>query len=309
MATYLVTGGAGFIGSHLCDELVKNHQVYVLDNLSTGSVNNLPKGVQFIEGDITDYAQLESLMSKVDGCFHLAALVSVPLCNNDFFATHAINLTGTLNVLESAKVMAKKSKMIPVVFASSSAVYGDSQALPNEESGQTIPISVYAASKLCSEYYGRYANEISKVPFTGLRLFNVYGARQRLDSSYSGVISIFLNALLQGKPCIIYGDGKQSRDFIFVKDVVQFFIRAMQIQSQQAHVYNVCTGQSTDIKTLTTLLSQILHKPLQIDYQAARLGDILHSLGNPALAAQELGMVATTSIEMGLQQLVAEVLK
>ncbi|PJE16631.1 NAD-dependent epimerase/dehydratase family protein [Legionella sp.] len=306
METYLVTGGAGFIGSHLCDELIKTSKVYVLDNLSTGFRHNLPKGVELIEGDICDYPLVEELMSKVDGCFHLAAMVSVPLCNDDVLKAHHINLTGTLNILKSAY---KVSKRIPVVFASSCAVYGNCRSLPIQETAELSPISIYATTKLAGEYYGRFINELHHLPFTALRLFNVYGPRQVLDSSYSGVISIFLNALLHDQPCVFFGSGKQLRDFIFVKDVVQFFINAMLTSTDTARMYNVCTGRSTDIKTIAVLLSQILGKELKVDHKPPKIGDIIASLGSPLFAEEELAISAQIPIELGLSNLVHEVVE
>lgn len=309
MATYLVTGGAGFIGSHLCDELVKKNKVYVFDNISTGRRANLPEGVELIEGDIRNYSQLEEAMSKVDGCFHLSAMVSIPLCNEDLLGTHEVNLTGTLNVIESSRALSKASKLIPIVFASTCAVYGDNPNLPNTEDGLTIPVSIYAASKLAGEYYGRFANEIYKVPFTALRLFNVYGTRQDLESSYSGVIPIFLNALMNGRPCIYYGDGSHSRDFISIKDLVRFFIRAMETSTDKMRIYNACTGRGTDVRTIAKLLSQILNKKLVVEHRPAKIGDIKHSLGCPLLAERELKLVASLSIESGLRDYVADILE
>lgn len=306
MDTYLVTGGAGFIGSHLCDELIKTSKVYVLDDLSTGFRANLPKGVELVEGDICDYPLVEELMSKADGCFHLAAMVSVPLCNDDVVKAHQINLTGTLNVLKSAYKLSKP-KPIPVVFASSCAVYGNCRNLPIKETAELIPISIYATTKLACEYYGRFINELYQLPFTALRLFNVYGPRQVLDSSYSGVISVFLNALLHDQPCIFFGSGKQSRDFIFVKDVVQFFMNAMLTSTDKVRIYNVCTGRSTEIKSIAGLLSQILGKELKVDHQPPKIGDIMDSLGNPLLAEEELALSAQIPIELGLSNLVHDV--
>lgn len=307
MASYLVTGGAGFIGSHISDALVaNNHQVYVLDNLSSGLLDNVNPKVTFVKGDIDDYPLVQELMSKVDGCFHLAAIVSIPLCNEDLFTAHQVNLSGTLNIIQAARTVAK-NKSIPVVFASSCAVYGDNHSLPILESELPSPISFYAALKLAGEQYGRFSSEIYNTPFTALRLFNVYGARQRLDSSYSGVISIFLNNLLQNTPCLIYGDGRQSRDFVYVKDVAQFFIRAMATSSPVMRTLNVCTGRSTEINTIAILLGDITKQKLIIEHKPAKLGDIYHSRGNPGLAEKELGILANTSLDLGLQELVASI--
>ncbi|KTD66572.1 NAD-dependent epimerase/dehydratase [Legionella santicrucis] len=304
MDTYLVTGGAGFIGSHLCDQLVKYSKVYVLDNLSTGCKENLPKEVVFIEGDICDYKLVNELMAQVDGCFHLAALVSVPLCNEDILKAHEVNLTATVNILKIASELSSFSKSFPIVFASSCAVYGNSSHFPIKEDDPLLPISIYANTKLSSEYYGRFISEISKLPFTALRLFNVYGARQKLDSPYSGVISIFLNNLLNDKPCAFYGSGEQSRDFVYVDDVILFFIKAMKTSRHTARIYNVCTGKNIKIKTIASLLSQELKKELVTIYKPPKFGDVEYSLGDPFLAGEELSLFAKTSVESGLKSLV-----
>jgi len=307
MACYLVTGGAGFIGSHLCDVLIKDHSVYVLDDLSTGSIDNIPKGVQLIKGDVCDLPLVEQIMSQVDGCFHLAAIVSIPSCNEDLLRAHQVNLTGVMNVIESSRRVSTASKPIPIVFASSCAVYGDRQQLPHDESAETMPISFYALLKLVAENYGRFASELYNIPFTALRLFNVYGTRQKLDSAYSGVIPIFFNRILHDKPCRFYGDGTSSRDFISVKDVVSFFIKAMQTSKNTMRVYNVCTGKNTEIKTIATLLSEFSNRPLVIDYLPHKAGDILHSRGNPTLSTRELGVTAEQTIEEALKEFVSEI--
>jgi len=309
MACYLVTGGAGFIGSHLCDALIKNHEVYVLDDLSSGSRENLPQGVHLIQGDVCDYGTVEEVMSKVDGCFHLAAIVSIPLCNQNLMKAHQINLTGTLNVIESARTVSRLATPVPIVFASSCSVYGASQQLPHAESAPTNPISIYAAMKLCSEYYGRFANELHGVPFTALRLFNAYGSRQKLNSIYAGVTTIFLNHLLQNQHCSIYGDGEESRDFIYVKDIVAFFIRAMETSTSTTRIINACTGIQTSITTIAQVLSELVHKPLAFDYFPHKLSDIRHSQGNPKAALELLGIQANTTIEQGLREFTADVLK
>lgn len=306
MARYLVTGGAGFVGSHLCDELIKEHTVYVLDDLSSGCIENMPQGVHFVKGDICDYDLVQQMMAEVDGCFHLAGIVSIVQCNENLLKSDHINLTGTLNIIESARVLAKTSKPIPIVFASTCAVYGDRQELPHAETAPTNPISIYAALKLCCEYYGRFANELYNIPFTALRLFNVYGTRQRLESVYAGVISAFMNNLLHDKHCKFFGDGRESRDFVYVKDVVNFFIQAMKTSNNSMRVYNVCTGQDTSIQTIADLLSKLLNKEAIIDHLPHKKGDILHSRGNPDLATHELGITAKRNIETGLKEFVDE---
>lgn len=223
MARYLVTGGAGFIGSHLCELLLaEKHTVCILDCLSSGRRENIPTNAEFIQGDIEDRALLTEIMSDVDGCFHLAAIASVPACNQDWLNAHQVNLTNTLNIVDSARGNSKR-KSVPVVFASSAAVYGNNTDLPLTESSITQPISIYGVNKLCCEYYLRVASELFQVPCTCLRLFNVYGPRQLADSSYSGVITRFINNINQDQPLTIYGTGEQTRDFICVTDVARFF--------------------------------------------------------------------------------------
>ena len=304
MKSYLVTGGAGFIGSHLCDALLaRGHDVYVLDNLSSGKIENLASGVKFIEGDILDYVLVKKLISRVDGCFHLAAIVSVPLCNEDLLKVHHINLTGTMNVIQSVY----ETKKMPIVFASSSAVYGDINQPPHNEFTRTSPISYYGALKLFAEDCARYANTLYNIPFTALRLFNVYGIRQSLDSAYSGVIPIFINQLLHDEHCKIYGDGSASRDFIAVQDVVQFFIKAMQTSTNAMRVYNVCTGKPSSINEIANLLDINFAQNMVIDYLPHKPGDILHSFGNPDLATRELGYTARIKLADGLAEFVEQV--
>ncbi len=301
MAHYLVTGGAGFIGSHLCEALLAaNHTVNVLDNLSSGRLENLPTGARLMIGDIQDRALVNDLLSEVDGCFHLAAIASVPLCNEDWLAAHQVNLTGTLQIIEAAR-----ANTVPVVFASSAAVYGDSQELPLRETAHISPISIYGLNKLACEDYARIASQLFQLPCTALRLFNVYGPRQSPNSSYSGVITVFLNQLLADRSLTIYGKGDQTRDFIYVADIVRFFITAMQTSRPGLRVYNACSGHSTSIQAIADCLAQILQKHPELIYQPPKLGDIYHSLGNPELAKRELGIVAETSWEEGLKQLVA----
>ncbi len=305
MARYLVTGGAGFIGSHLCETLLdENHSVRVLDNLSSGHKENLPTKIELIKGDLADKALLDNLMSDVDGCFHLAALASVVTCNQDWLKAHKINLTNTLQVIDCARGNHLR-KPIPVVFASSAAVYGDSLHFPIKESDPAMPISVYGVNKLCCEYYTRIASELFQVPCTGLRLFNVFGPRQSPDSSYSGIITRFLYKLQKHEPLTIYGSGEQTRDFIFVKDVARFFLAAMQKTSKQMKIYNVCSGRSTSINQLAEILQMLYRKKLDIHFEPDRVGDIKKSLGNPELASKELGVKAEVSIAEGLKELLS----
>lgn len=305
MATYLVTGGAGFIGSHLCEALLaQHHHVVVIDNLSTGQLTNLPNGVEFIQGDIRDRELLDSLMPRMDGCFHLAAIASVVVCNDDWLTAHEVNVTGTLIIIDSARNAASLRQPIPVVFASSAAVYGASQQLPLQETQPPQPISIYGITKLCCEYYAQIGSTLHHVPCTALRLFNVYGPRQTPNSSYSGVITQFVHKLRNNQPLTIYGDGGQTRDFIYVGDVVQFFCAAMASAQQGFRIFNVCSGARTAVKDIASCLSSVLHVNPTITTEPTRTGDIYHSVGCPELAAQTLQLRAHTALQQGLEALV-----
>ena len=217
-STYLVTGGAGFIGSHLCDALVRDgHAVRVLDDLSTGRRANLPLGVELIEGDVADPAAVRAAVAGVDGCFHLAAIASVARGVEDWLGTHRANLTGTITLFDEVR---RQPRPVPVVYASSAAVYGDCADLPITEAATKRPLSAYGADKYACELHAVVASHVHHVPTVGLRFFNVYGPRQDPRSPYSGVISIFCERVRRGVAIDIFGNGGQTRDFITVADVV-----------------------------------------------------------------------------------------
>jgi UDP-glucose 4-epimerase len=304
MANYLITGGCGFIGSHLCYRLIElGHSVLVLDDLSTGKLANLPQAAQFIEGDIRDKALLINLLANVDGCFHLAAIASVQLCHDDWMKAHEINLTGTINIFEAAKCATRHGNIPKIVYASSAATYGNIDIFPLNES-MSSPISVYGVNKLCNEYYARIATSAYGIKTTGLRLFNIYGPRQNPNSAYSGVITIFLNRLFANEPLIIYGDGKQSRDFVYVEDAVNFFLSAMHTHLEQANVFNVCSGTSVTIKEIGDVLANALGIVPRYIYQPGKPGDIYQSFGDPTFATKMLHTTATTSLLDGLTRLI-----
>lgn len=296
---YLVTGGAGFIGSHLTEQLLENgHEVTVLDNLSYGREENLPKECNFIQGDILDVGAVREAFKGVNGCFHLAAIASVQQSVKDWVNTHRVNLTGTINIFEEA---AKQN--IPVVYASSAAVYGNISKSLLTEDLLPQPISGYAVDKYACELQAKAFGAIFALPSFGLRFFNVYGARQLPDSSYSGVISIFLSRIKNKQPLTIFGDGNQTRDFIFVKDVVNYIIAAMQNVSAHAPVTNVCTGKGTTVNELAQKLFSILGK-VNIEYLSAKKGDALISVGSPIMAEQILKIKALVPLKKGLKELV-----
>lgn len=295
---YLVTGGAGFIGSHLVEELInQGHEVVVLDNLSYGKKENLPQNCTFINADILDSQAVKQAFDNIDGCFHLAAIASVQQSIKDWVNTHKVNLTGTINVFEQA---AKKGS--PVVYASSAAVYGNLDNKILSEDLLPQPISGYAADKYACELQAKAFGEILSLPSFGLRYFNVYGTRQLPDSAYSGVISIFLNKIKNKQPITIYGSGNQTRDFIYVKDVVNFTIKAMNHASSNAPIANVCTGVGTSINELAQILFSLLGE-IDVEHLPAKKGDAIISLGSPLKSYELLNIKNSTSLADGLKTL------
>lgn len=302
MRTYLVTGGCGFIGSHLADALLaQGHAVRVLDDLSTGKRANLQAAAELTEGDVADTATLARAMRGIAGCFHLAAIASVERGNQDWLGTHRTNLTGTIAVMDAARETG-----IPVVYASSAAVYGDNQALPLAEDSATRPLSAYGADKLGCELHARVAGLVHAVPTTGLRFFNVYGPRQDPLSPYSGVISIFCERLRAGREATVFGDGGQTRDFVFVADVVRALLAGLQAASRQAPVFNVCTGRATSVLDLVNAIADTLGVAPDIAFGPARSGDVRASLGNPSAARAALGFTAETRLSVGLVSTLAK---
>lgn len=297
---YLITGGCGFIGSHLCDALLnQGHEVRVLDDLSTGCVGNISDKVDLVIGDVANPEVVRTAMRDTDGCFHLAAVASVERSATDWVGCHKINQQGTVNVFNAARD-ARDNKPVPVVYASSAAIYGDNASIPLAEDTLPRPISAYGADKLGSELHGRVAWLAHQVPTVGMRFFNVYGPRQDPNSPYSGVISIFINRVLSGLPLTIYGDGKQTRDFIFVTDVVRFLINAMLNHRQEAAVFNVSTGQMSSILQLSQTLKLVAGSESRIEYKPARSGDIASSLGDPSRAVARFGIRAKVDLGLGL---------
>ncbi|NPA06084.1 MAG: SDR family oxidoreductase [Chloroflexi bacterium] len=300
----LVTGGAGFIGSHLVDALLaRGHDVVVLDNFSTGKVENLPQGhprLQVLRGDVRDADVVTRAMQGVNVAFHLAAHVSVPASIQDPLTTHAINVTGTVHVLEAAR----QAGVRRVVLASSAAVYGEPEKLPLSEDVPLRPLSPYASSKVANEADARaYAASLG-LETVALRFFNVYGPRQRADSPYSGVIARFVEALAQDRAPTVFGDGRQTRDFIFVHDVVAALLRAAEAP---AHVvgraFNVCTGRAVSLLDLLNVLYRFYPHAPRPHFAPPRPGDIRHSRGDPTLAERLLGFRARVPLDQGLAQL------
>lgn len=302
MSAYLVTGGAGFIGSHLAESLIDDgHEVRILDDLSTGRRENVPDGARLIIGDVADPKTALAAMAGISGCFHLAAIASVQRCNEDWQGTHRTNLSGAISILNAARLCGR----VPVVYASSAAVYGDNPALPLHEPAPPQPLSAYGADKLGCELHARVGTLVHGIPTTGFRFFNVYGPRQDPHSPYSGVISIFANRLLGGHPVTVFGDGLQSRDFIYVGDVVDHLVAAMWRPSNRARVFNACTGRATTLLDLIEVLGGLIQVVPRIDFAAAHPGDIRHSLGAPDTCLRELGISARTGLSDGLETTLA----
>jgi UDP-glucose 4-epimerase len=296
LARYLVTGGCGFIGSHLVQALLAaGHGVRVLDDLSSGRREQLPGGAELLVGGILDGALLRRALAGTAGCFHLAAIASVPRSTSDWVGTHAVNQTGAIALFDAAR-----GAGLPVVYASSAAVYGTQQRLPIAEDNPTRPESAYGADKLGVELHARVAGRLFGLPTLGLRLFNVYGPRQDPASPYAGVVSIFARRLLAGEALAIRGDGQQLRDFVYVADAVRALRAAMEHASPAAPVVNVCSGQPTSILDLAETLGRLLDRRPELVFGPPQPGDIRRSLGDPAQGRALLGVSADTALEAGL---------
>ncbi|WP_426955476.1 NAD-dependent epimerase/dehydratase family protein [Muricoccus radiodurans] len=301
MAGYLVTGGCGFIGSHLCAALLdRGHTVRVLDDLSTGSESNLMPGATLVCADVSEPAAVREAMEDMDGCFHLAAIASVQRGMLDWPGTNRTNLAGAIAVLDAAR-----SRRVPVVYASSAAVYGDCASLPISEDAPTRPLSAYGADKLGCELHARVAGAVHGIPTLGLRFFNVFGPRQNPLSPYSGVISIFCDRLRRDEAVTIHGDGGQTRDFVPVAQVVAALLAAMRGASVEAPVLNVCTGRPTSVLSLASIVGEVCGTRPKVEHGPPRLGEIRHSLGDPRRAGMALGLSDPGSLRDGLAEVVA----
>ena len=304
MSGFLITGGAGFIGSHLADALLgAGRRVRVLDDFSTGSRANLDPRCEVVAGDVADPATARAALAGMDGCFHLAAVASVARGNEEWLATHRVNQTGTIAVLQAARDAGRAAgRRLPVVYASSAAVYGDLGPQPARETLRPAPLTAYGADKLGSELHANVAWRVHGVPTLGLRFFNVYGPRQDAASPYSGVVSIFAAGLAGGAPLAIHGEGTQIRDFVFVGDAVAHLLAAMRrlVEAGGSTVLNVCTGRGISVLELAQSLARLRGRPLRLLHGPARPGDILHSVGDPAAAVENLGLRAATPLADGL---------
>jgi nucleoside-diphosphate-sugar epimerase len=299
----LVTGGAGFIGSNLANELIRQGaKVRIIDNLVTGNRHNLEEiagDFDFIEGDLNDDAALKPAIADVDVVFHEAALPSVPRSVDNPRETHQACVNATFNLL----VNAKDSGVRRVVYAASSSAYGDQPTLPKVETMAPDPLSPYAAAKLMGEYYCRVFNRVYGLETLSLRYFNVFGPRQDPSSTYSGVISRFIDALMKGTTPVIYGDGEQTRDFTYIANVVDANIRAAQTSTGIGNVMNVANGEKVSLNQLLETLKTITGKgDVTAEYLPGRTGDVKHSQADNGRAVEWLGYTKITDLEEGLQK-------
>jgi len=303
----LVTGGAGFIGSHLVGRLLaEGFEVWVLDDFSAGRMENVSchngvRGFHLVRGDVRDVDLVEKVVDGVDAVFHEAALVDVALSIENPVLFNEVNVVGTLNLLRACL----GSDVKRFVFASSAAVYGDSKPARKREDMVPEPVSPYGVSKLAAESYVRVFNELYGLETVCLRCFNVYGSRQGVGSSYSGVITAFLSRLLRGEPPVIHGDGKQSRDFVHVDDVVSANLLALEKENAVGEVFNIASGTAVSVCELAKILQKITNKELLKPlFTEPRAGDIKHCLGDISKAQELLGFHPNIQLDDGLSRLV-----
>ena len=304
MARYLVTGGAGFIGSHLTGALrARGDAVRVVDDLSSGRLDNLAgfSEVEFIQGDLADADVARRAVREIDYVLHLAAIPSVPRSVTDPVRSHRANVDGTLNILVAARDAGVKR----LVFAGSSSVYGSEPGLPKRESMPTAPMSPYALQKLTGEIYCRLFHRLYGLETVVTRFFNVFGPRQDPGSPYSGVISLFVTALATGRRPLVHGDGGQTRDFTYVENVVDGVLRAVTAPKAAGEVFNVATGHRVSLLDLLGALAQEMAAPADPEFAPARAGDVRDSLADISKAGELLGYAPGVSFDEGLRHTIA----
>ena len=305
MLKYMVTGGSGFIGSHIVEELLATgNKVIIIDNLSTGRFENIKpilsdRNLTFVDGSITDLPLLKDLCKDVEGIFHEAAIPSVQRSVENPIASNEANITGTLNIL----VAARDAGVQKVVFAASSSAYGDTPTLPKVETMPSTPLSPYALMKYTCEQYCNLFTQLYGLQTACLRYFNVYGPRQNPNSNYAAVIPKFITSILRKESPIIHGDGLTSRDFTFVKDVVQANIKAM--KSDATGVFNIAYGERTTLNELAQMIMDIIGNQVDILYDEPRVGDVKHSLADISKARSSFDYAPEYSIYDGLQETVS----
>ncbi len=302
MASYLVTGGAGFIGSHLADALLqRGHRVRILDDFSTGRRRNLevlPPGADVQTGDVADMETCRAAVAGMDYVLHQAAIPSVPRSVEDPLGSNRANVVGSLNVL----VAARDARVKRLVYAGSSAVYGDAPGLPRTEEMTPNPLSPYALQKLVAEQYCRMFTRLYGLETVTIRYFNVFGPRQNPESAYSGVISLFCTALLEARQPVIYGDGEQTRDFTYIANVVDGVLRACETPAAAGEVVNVATGRRISLKELLRTLTRLAGSRLEPIYREVRAGDVRDSQADIGKAQRLLGYAPLVDLQEGLRQ-------
>ncbi len=304
MSRYLITGGLGFIGAALGKSLAAaGHQVRIIDNLSGGRRDSATPDCELLVGDVGDRQLVREAMAGVDGCFHLATSSESAAQQDDDIGCN--NLPGMINVLSAARDAGARQP-VPVVYASSSITYGDNAHTSLHEDLAARPLTSAAADKAAIEMRASVAALAHGIPTTGLRLFSVYGPATSRRAGSSGVVARFLDSILPGRGITIYGDGHQTRDFVYLADAVKFFTTAMALPPKQPSIYNVCTGRQTSIRQLADMLCSLCGKSVEITHAPARRGDIRTSVGNPELAIRQLGLRAATPLADGLQQMLAQ---
>jgi UDP-glucose 4-epimerase len=302
MRKCLVTGGAGFVGSHMVDGLLaRGWHVRVLDDFSTGKKSNLEAvapHIEIVSGSITDLGSVERAVEGREAIFHLAALASVARSVEDPIGSHAACATGTLHVLDAAR----RAGVRRIVYAASSSAYGDTPGAVRTEDDPLAPLSPYAAAKLAGEHYCRCFTSVYGLETVRLRFFNIFGPRQDASSPYSGVIALFIAAMVEGRTPLINGDGLQSRDFTYVDNAVQALLRAADAPAAAGNVYNIGNGVSTSVLELVKQLLQLLGTNLQPSHGPARAGDVRHSQADITRARRDLGYAPAVSFADGLRR-------
>jgi UDP-N-acetylglucosamine 4-epimerase len=308
-SSFLITGGAGFIGSHLVEYLVYNNagKIRILDNLSTGNLDNISKfidlpNVEFIEGDIRNFEVCKSVVENIDYISHQAALGSVPRSISDPITTNEVNISGFLNMLTAAK----DSKVKRMIYAASSSSYGDSEKLPKQENVIGNPLSPYAVTKYVNELYGQVFSTVYGLHTIGLRYFNVFGPKQNPAGQYAAVIPLFISAMLKSESPVINGDGRNSRDFTFVSNVVEANIKAMLTEDIKSHtVLNIAYGNRISLLELVQAINQDLNTMIKPTFRETRKGDVKHSFADITKAKKMINYEPKISFMEGIKQTIS----
>ncbi len=304
MASVLVTGGAGFIGSHIVEELLeRGHDIKILDNLESGTTENISHvkdKIDFVKGSISDFDTVKKAVKNVEYIFHQAAFGSAPLSINKPLETHQINVVGTLNILAASI----DSGVRRIINASSASIYGGIKENPKKETMMPVPLSPYAVSKVASEFYTEAFYHLHGLESVNLRYFNVFGPRQVPNSEYAAVIPKFIKALMNNHTPTIYGNGEQTRDFVFIKDVVNANILSMESKKTGCLKLNIACGQQTSINNLFTVLKKIMNKDVEPIYKDSRPGDPMISMADISRVKEKIGYLPKYNLEEGLKNTV-----